>query len=201
MNKKAVCLMTALVALCVTVALLTMGKDVFAHCDTLDGPVVKEAQLALEKGDVTGLLKWIRKEREQEIRDAFARTLAVRVKGREARELADRFFFETLVRVHRAGEGAPFTGLKPAGTVEAAIAAADKALQAGSVDELAEKIGKAVGNEIKKRFIEAIEKKKHAEDSVEAGREFVEAYVQYVHFIEGIHNMVTKGAEHHHGEN
>ena len=79
------------------------------------------------------------------------------------------------MRVHRAGEGAPFTGLKPSGTVEAAIAAADKALQAGSVDELAEKIGKAVGNEIKKRFIEVSEKKKHAEDSVEAGREFVEA--------------------------
>ncbi len=93
----------------------------------------------------------------------------------EARELADKFFFETLVRVHRAGEGAPYTGLKPAGTVEAAIAAADKALQAGSVDELAEKIGNAVGNEIKKRFIEAIEKKNHAEDSVEAGREFIEA--------------------------
>jgi hypothetical protein len=177
-----------------------MDKAVFAHCDTLDGPVVKEAQLALEKGDVTGLLKWVRKEHEQEIRDAFSRSLAVRVKGKEARELADKFFFETLVRVHRGGEGAPFTGLKPAGTVEAAIAAADKALQAGSVDELAEKIGNAVGNEIKKRFIEVIETKKHGEDSVEAGREFVEAYVQYVHFIEGIHNMVTKGAEHHHGE-
>ncbi len=199
MNKKAAFLVTALITLGVTVALVTMDEDVFAHCDTLDGPVVKEAQLALEKGDVTGLLKWVRKEREQEIRDAFARSLVVRVKGKEARELADRFFFETLVRVHRAGEGAPFTGLKPAGSVEAAIAAADKALQAGSVDELAEKIGNAVRNEIKKRFIEAIEKKKHAEDSVEAGREFVEAYVQYVHFIEGIHNMVTKGAEHDHG--
>ncbi len=175
MNKKAAFLVTALIALCVTVALLTTGKDVFAHCDTLDGPVVGDARLALEKGDVTGLLKWVMKEHEQEIRDAFARSLVVRVKGKEARELADRFFFETLVRVHRAGEGAPFTGLKPAGSVEAAIAAADKALQAGSVDELAEKIGNAVGNEIKKRFIEVSEKKKHAEDSVEAGREFVEA--------------------------
>lgn len=161
---------------------------------------VADARLALEKADVTGLLKWVRKQHEQEIRDAFARSLAVRVKGKEARELADRFFFETLVRVHRAGEGAQYTGLKPSGTVEAAIAAADKALQAASVDELAEKIANAVRNEIKKRFIEAIEKKKHAEDSVEAGREFVEAYVQYVHFIEGIQNMVTKGAEHHHGE-
>ena len=103
MNKKAAFLMTALVTLGVTVALVTTDKAVFAHCDTLDGPVVKEAQLALEKGDVTGLLKWVRKEHEQEIRDAFARSLAVRVKGKEARELADRYFFETLVRVHRAG--------------------------------------------------------------------------------------------------
>jgi hypothetical protein len=65
---------------------------------------------------------------------------------------------------------------------------------AGSVDALAEKIGNAVRNEIKKRFKETVEKKNHAEDSVEEGREFVEAYVQYVHFIEGIHNMVAKGA-------
>ena len=72
---------------------------------------------------------------------------------------------------------------------------------AGSVDALAEKIGNAVRNEIKKRFKEAVEKKNHAEESVEEGREFVEAYVQYVHFIEGIHNMVAKGAEHQHGEN
>ncbi len=201
MNNKAAFLITALVTLGATVALLTTGKEVFAHCDTLDGPVVKEAKIALEKGDVSSLLKWVTKENEPEIRDAFARTLAVRAKGREARELADKFFFETLVRVHRAGEGAPFTGLKPAGTVEPAVVAADKALQTESVDELADKIANAVRNEIKKRFKETVEKKKHAEDSVEDGREFVEAYVQYVHFIEGIHNMVAKGAEHHHGEN
>jgi hypothetical protein len=83
----------ALVTLGVTVVLLTTGKEVFAHCDTLDGPVVGEARMALEKGDVSPLLKWVTKEHEREIRNAFARTLAVRAKGREARELADRFFF------------------------------------------------------------------------------------------------------------
>ena len=201
MDKKAALLIMALIALGVTFVLLTTGKEVFAHCDTLDGPVVGEARMALEKGDVSPLLKWVSKEHEREIRDAFTRSLAVRAKGREARELADRFFFETLVRVHRGGEGAPYTGLKPAGSVEPAIAAADKALEGGSVDALAEKIGNAVRNEIQKRFKEAVEEKKHAGDSVEEGREFVEAYVQYVHFIEGIHNMVAKGAEHQHGEN
>ena len=76
-----------------------------AHCDALDGPVIREARAALEKGDVTGLLKRVRKEDEKEIRTVFAASVAVRAKGKEARELADRFLFETLVRVHRAGEG------------------------------------------------------------------------------------------------
>lgn len=172
---------------------------VSAHCDTLDGPVIKEAQAALEKGDVTPLLKWVTEEHENDIRNAFAQSLAVRTKGKAARELADRFFFETLVRIHRAGEGAPYTGLKPAEAISPAAAAADKALAAGSVDELSAKIGNAVRDGIRKRFAEAVEKKKHANDSVEAGREFVEAYVEYVHFVEGIHNMVARGPGHDHG--
>lgn len=184
------------VALVVVSAYRALG-----HCDTLDGPVIKEARLALEKGDVTPLLKWVTKEHENEIRSAFVQTLAVRTKGRDARNLADRFFFETLVRVHRAGEGASYTGLKPAGTIGPAITAADEALLAGSVDELSTRIGNAVRDGIRKRFAEVAEKKKHANDSVEAGRQFVRAYVEYVHFIEGIDNMVAKGPEHGHGGN
>ncbi len=182
----------------VAVFVVISAHRVSAHCDALDGPVIKEAQLVLEKGDVTPLLKWVSKDHENEIRNSFAQTLAVRTKGKQARELADRFFFETLVRVHRAGEGAPYTGLKPAGTITSAVAAADKALLAGSVDELSTKIGNAVRDGIRKRFAEVSEKKKHANNSVEAGREFVEAYVQYVHFVEGIHNMVARGSEHDH---
>ncbi len=183
----------------VAIFVVISAYHVSAHCDSLDGPVIKEARLALEKGDVTPLLKWVTKQHENDIRNAFAQTLAVRTKGKDARELADRFFFETLVRVHRAGEGAPYTGLKPAGTIAPAVAAADKALLAGSVNELSAKIGNAVRDGIRKRFAEVAEKKKHANDSVEAGRVFVEAYVEYVHFVEGIHNMVARGPEHDHG--
>lgn len=170
----------------------------FAHCDTYGGPLIAEAQLALEKGDVTPMLKWVPKEDEKEIRKVFAQALSVRTHGKDARELADRFFFETLVRVHRAGEGAPYTGLKPAGTIVPAVAGADKALDAGSVDKLSSRIGNAVRDGIRKRFAEVVEKKKHVNDSVEAGREFVAAYVEYVHFVEGIHNIVAKGPAHGH---
>ncbi len=183
----------------VAIVVVMSAYHVSAHCDSLDGPVIKEARLALEKGDVRPLLKWVSKEHEKEIRKVFAQSLAVRRMGKDARQLADRFLFETLVRVHRAGEGAPYTGLKPAGTIAPAVAGADKALAAGSVDELSAKIGNAVRDGIRKRFAEVAEKKKHANDSVEAGRMFVEAYVEYVHFVEGIHNMVARGPVHGHG--
>ena len=94
-----------------------------AHCDTLDGPVVLTAKSALEKGDITPVLKWVRKTDEKEIQELFNKTLIVRKQGKEAGELADMYFFETLVRIHRAGEGAPYTGLKAAGAVEASVAA------------------------------------------------------------------------------
>jgi hypothetical protein len=179
------------------VSWLIPGKS-RAHCDTLNGPVVITAKLALEKGDVTPVLKWVREADEGEIREAFSKTLAVRAKGPEARELADRFFFETLVRVHRAGEGTPYTGLKPAGTeLDPAVEEADKALETGSVDNLVKLVSEAVAGGIRERFAQAAEAKKHADESVGAGREFVEAYVSYVHYVERLHLAATgRGTSH-----
>jgi hypothetical protein len=112
-----------------------------AHCDTVDGPVVQDARRALEAKDVTPALKWVRPKAEGEIREAFRQALAVRGLGAEARALADRSFLETLVRIHREGEGAPYSGLKPAGSeVDPAILASDQALETGSVDALVKTI-------------------------------------------------------------
>jgi len=114
-------------------ALLTAVARVSAHCDTINGPVVAAAKAALNSGDVTPVLKWVRAEDEPEIKAAFARSMAVRSKGKEASELADLYFFETVVRIHRAGEGAPYTGLKAAGEgITSLIRAADSAIEGGS---------------------------------------------------------------------
>jgi hypothetical protein len=169
-----------------------------AHCDTMDGPVVQAAKVALEKKDVTPVLKWVKPEGEAEVRAAFDKTLAVRVKGTDAKEVADQFFFETLVRVHRAGEGEPFTGIKPAGTaIEPAVRAADEALERGSVVKLVKEITDEAAAGICKRFAEASEKRKQADHSVEAGREYVAAYVEYVHYVEGLHQAAEGGDAHH----
>ncbi len=166
----------------------------------MDGPVVLAAKAALEHKDVTPVLKWVQKRDEAQIKAAFAKTLAVRAKGPEARDLADQFFFETLVRVHRAGEGAPYTGLKSAGTLlEPAIAEADKALETGSVDKVVKLVTEDAAAGIRKRFAEVKEKQAHAEHNVEAGRAFVAAYVDYVHYVEGLH-QATQGAGGHHAE-
>ena len=174
-----------------------LSKNAFAHCDTLDGPVVQTARIALEKGVVTPLLKWVRPDDEKEIKAAFMKTLAVRKQGDEAKKLADKYFFETLVRIHRAGEGAPYTGLKPGEAVDPAVALADKALENGSVDKLVNVLTNAMANGIGERFAKAYENQKHADDSVAAGREFVESYVIFTHYVEGLHGLIKGGAAHH----
>src|SRR5688572_24496355 len=116
---------------------LVVPARVLAHCDSLDGPVVRAAQTALETRNPALVVIWVQEKDESEIRGAFERTLAVRTLSSQAKELADRFFFETLVRVHRAGEGAPFTGLKPAGRdLGPAIPAADKAIESGALEPI-----------------------------------------------------------------
>ncbi len=158
-----------------------------AHCDGLDGPVVKDARLALEKGNVKIVLKWIKAEYEKEITEAFNKTLAVRKHSNESKELADMYFFETLVRLHRAGEGAPYTGLKPAGRdIGKAIPLADKVLVTGAPQELVKYLQEYVHDGLHPLYLNLMKKKDFNPDDIEAGRDFVKAYVEFVHYVERI---------------
>ncbi|MBM4169801.1 MAG: hypothetical protein FJ215_11715 [Ignavibacteria bacterium] len=169
-----------------------------SHCDSMNGPVVKTAKAAIEKGDVTLVLKWVKPEHENEVRDAFTRTMRVKKSGGEAKEVADRFFFETVVRLHRMGEGESYTGLKPENApIEPSIRHADGALESGSVDDLVKHLSAAVTEKLRTRFNMAFEKQKTAERSVADGRKYVEAYVEYIHFVERLHGMLEQ-TEHHH---
>lgn len=172
----------------------------FAHCDALDGPVVKAARAALEARNVTKVLAWVPAEHEADVRDAFNRTLQVRHLGPDAQALADTWFFETLVRIHRAGEGAQFDGLKPAGHIEPLVAAVDDTLETGVVDGLLAKVTAHVSGGVRERFLSAREARTHADDSVEAGRHFVAAYVKYQHYVEALHQAAL-GSSAAHGAN
>lgn len=170
-----------------------VSAPVYAHCDGMDGPVVKAAQAGLAKGDVNLVLIWVRKNDEAEIRQAFERTVNVRKLSPQAREPADTYFFETLVRIHRAGEGAPFTGLKPAGRdLGPAIPAADRALKSGNVALLTNLLVEPMRTGLSVRYRQAMAAKDFKTQDIGAGREYVEKYVTFIHYVEGMFEAATR---------
>ena len=176
---------------------LTPARGI-AHCDGLDGPVVTAARQALEKNDVTRVLIWVQRKDEPEIRKAFEQTVAVRKLSTTARELADTYFFETLVRVHRAGEGAPYSGLKPAGRdLGPAIPGADRALETGDVEPLVKLLTDAVEKGVRQHFVEARTARNYPAGNVAAGREYIEKYVPFIHYVERLYQSATTSASGH----
>jgi len=177
---------------------LLLPSGALAHCDGWDGPVVQAARQALETGNVNLVLIWVKEQDEAAIRELFQKTLAVRTLGSEARELADLHFFETLVRLHRAGEGAPYTGLKPAGRdLGPAIPAADEAIATGAADSLAKLLTDSVHDGVFEHFGEVAERKNFDKNDVEKGREYVRAYVEFVHYVERLYEAAQKPAHGH----
>ncbi len=169
------------------------SSTIYAHCDTLDGPVVTAARKALDTNNVKLVLIWVQKKDEAEIIKAFEKTLEVRKLNSKAKDLADMYFFETLVRIHRAGEAASYTGLKPAGLdLGPAIPAADKALETGKSDQIMRLLNDAVSGGVKEAFTKAVSLKNYMENDVEAGRKYIEAYVIFLHYVEGLYDTAKK---------
>lgn len=182
-------------------AALIFSSPAMAHCDGLDGPVVAAAKKALQSGDPDPVLIWVQPKDEAEIRHAFDEAVAVRKLSPGARDMADRYFFETLVRVHRAGEGAPYSGLKPAGRdLGPAIPLADKAVATGSDRELLDFASSAVQQGIHQKFANLQKKRNFRPADLAAGREYVASYVAFVHYVEGVHQAAEAAASGHYAE-
>ena len=146
------------------------------HCDSLDGPVVKAAATALQARNVEFVLPYVPAEGEAEVRQAFEQTLQVEPLAPEAKRLADEWFFENVVRIHRAGEGAPYTGLKAAGLGHGPVVpVAERAIEAGTADELANLLTEMVEEAVRERFEHVMHRKAHANDDLAANRSYVEA--------------------------
>ena len=181
----------------VAATVLVAPRVASAHCDTVDGPVVAAGKKALDSGNLSHALVWIQSENADELRGVFARVIEVRANEGTARELADRYFLETLVRLHRAGEGEPFTGLKPAGEGHTrAIRSADAAVARGSVAGTRKLLTAAMKKGLKKKFAAVQHHRRYDVDDVAAGREYVEAYVSFVHYVEGLHGAISGGGAH-----
>ncbi len=160
-----------------------------AYLDTMEGPIVKDGKTALEKADVTPVLKWVKREKEIEVCEAFNKAMAARSKGPQENAAADRAFFETLVRLHHEGRGNPFTGIKPAAAIpNVALLEADLALEIGSSETLEKLVSLSIADGIRQRLANALEKKKELSKGLEAEREYADAYIAFVEYVERVYN-------------
>jgi hypothetical protein len=176
---------------------LAVPRPARAHCDTMDGPTVADGRRALETGNANHALKWVDEGHEAELAAAFDLARRVRRLGDDARELADRYFLETLVRLHRAGEGEPFTGIKPSGIpIDEKVAAADRCVAVGSLAPLEALVRDDEVPELRERFEQVLATRHFDADDLPAARAFIAAYVGFFHLAEG----EEPGSEPHHGD-
>ena len=170
----------------IAAAVVLRPQRASAHCDTMDGPTAKDGIKTLETGNLALARKWITADGEAELESVFERALAARKLGAAAQDVADRWFLENLVRIHRAGEGAAFTGLQPAGVpIDKKVAAADRSIEVGNLEPLTGLIPDERWPELERRFATVLERKDYPVDDVDAGRHYIEAYVHFFKFAEG----------------
>ena len=168
----------------VLVLSLAAPRPAQAHCDSEQGPVAAAAHQALENGNLKLILPYVPPEAETELTAAFKQALEVRKAGGSAKELADRYFIETAIRLHRAGEGAPYNGVTDE-TTPKAILVADKAMTTGSLDETYKMLDQQIKKGIEEKYEAVVKARTEAEElrTVEAHRERVEAELTFEKYI------------------
>jgi hypothetical protein len=182
--------------------LLLAPQSARAHCDSADGPVAAAAQKALDSGNPNLALPYAPAAAEAELRAALARSLKVRSLSAEAKALADRSFIETTVRLHRAGEGAAYTGLKPARTdFGPAIPAAERAIETGDLSRVKAVLVEKIEHALHERLAHAREarqasKEPKTADQVEAARKRVSAELAFVGFVESLRQAAHREGGH-----
>ena len=176
--------------------ILAFSMPANAHCDSYDGPVIQDALKALDKEEVTFAMKWIDKDHEAEITSLFNKTLRLKKEDAEVYSIVEKHFLETLVRLHREGEGALFTGLKPTGSTTPMIRMADKSIEDKNVDKLLTNLHNHLQKVITEKYEKVMALSKVKDHSIAEGRAYVAAYVDYTHTLEAIESVMAHGNHH-----
>ncbi len=164
------------------------------HCDSIDGPVVKAALKALDEVNVDLILPFVPKDAERELKQAFDKVIKARTVGDEAKEVADLYFCETVVRLHRAGEGAAFTGLKPAGLGHGPVVpVAEKAIETGSAFALIDLLSNNLKTELNRRFADVMELKEAAGKSIDDARAYTSAMLGFQVYSHKLNQFIQTG--------
>lgn len=179
----------------VALTALALTTPTQAHCDSAKGPVANAAHQALISNDVKLILPYVKPESEVELTAAFKTAMQVRKPGGPARDLADRYFIETAVRLHRTGEGAAYTGVTNEETPPS-ILAADRAMTSGSTSEVNTLLTQAMSKGVEERYQAVVKARAEAKrlNTVEAHRERVEAELMFEKFVYGLYTTASDTA-------
>lgn len=183
-------------SLLLAVVFMLVSISGFAHCDSYDGPVIKDALKALDQNNVELVLKWIEPQQEKEIIPLFHKTYNLRNEDKQVYAIVEKHFLETLVRLHREMEGAPFTGLKPAGSTTPLVTMADESIANKDVADVVKTVTTHLEQVLSERYATVAKLAKTKDDSVEQGREYVHAYVQYTHTLEALEHILHGNISH-----
>ena len=176
---------------------LLLGVQVaYSHCDSVDGPVAKAVEKALSSGNVFPVLAYAPVTAEPELRASFDQARKVRTLGSEAQRLADRSFLETAIRLHRAGEGAPYTGVKPAGIdYGPVIPAAERAVETGDLSTLRAVLITEIEHGLQEHLAHVRETQRATREpgsaaEVEAARERISAELGFITYAENVRQAI-----------
>jgi len=196
MNNHRIALRMVCVAMGCGLLLSSLAVKAHGHCDTESGPVAIAASKALQTGKFETVAIWVAEAQSQELQERFQECLSVYQMRGEAKKMAERYFMETAVRLHREAEGMSYTGLKPPQPLPQDVAEAEKALETGNVKPLTNLLSRELQQETQKWFRRALEARKLKDKSIRYGREWVDAYVKYVIYVHGLHKTIQAGPTH-----
>ena len=171
-----------------------------AHCDRVNGPVAKAARKALKNKNFETVQIWVSEEQEKELLQSYNRALDVYQQDGKAGKLAERYFIENAVRLHRVAEGMPYTGVKPAQSLPEDLKLAEKALESGNADKVIALLRNELAKRVQKYHKKAVTTAQKKNKNVEAGRQWVDAYVKYIIYVHGLYQKIQAGPAHGVGE-
>jgi len=183
-------------SLLLLLAFMLVSISGFAHCDSYDGPVIKDALKALDQNNVELVLKWIGPQQEEEVIFLFEKAYQLKNGDKQLYTIVEKYFLETLVRLHRETEGAPYTGLKPAGSMTPLVEMADKSIANKSAEEVIDAVTTHLEQVLRERYATVSKLSKSKNNSVKEGRAYVEAYVAYTHTLEALEHVLHGDISH-----
>lgn len=200
MNLKKSNLSKSIFVIVAALGMSVFASNAFAHCDFESGPVAVAAKQALKTGDVNDVLVWVTADQTRELTTTYQQAKTVYEKGGPAEALAEQYFMENAVRLHRLAEGMSYTGLKPVQPAPEAIQVAERSLETGNLTPTNDRLVDAMNDKVSDLFEQARAARKHKDEDLAAGREWTDAYVRYVTYIEGLDSTIQAGATHGIGE-